>query len=398
MKKKQDNIFWLWWNSFFTDFSSEIIKPLLPIYMKILWAEVWLITLFNTLSDFLANMFKIFFWIWSDKKENKKDLLLLWYWTSNFIKPLLYFTSWVFWIFVIEFLNKIWKWLRSVPKEVLMTYSIRANELWKWFWFQKAMDSLWAFMGVIFLTIILYYTQVWFHTIFLLTIIPWLISWYILKTKVINIKLEEVGWKKKETKFSKEDFKLSNIFSLWDKYKKLLTFASIFAIWNIPVVFFILIWLEAGLETYIITLWYAIYTLVDAYFSYILWKISDKKGWSNYLMVLSLITLILANIVILFISFNPILILFISFALLWFYEAWFEWLFKKVIVNNVEKNKVWAWLWLYMGITWVIKILIGILLSIVWMLYSPISVFIISCVFVIIASIYFLLFIKRIND
>jgi hypothetical protein len=60
--KKNNNVFWIGLNSFFTDMSSEMLKPLIPIYLKvILNTPVWVISLFNSISELMANIFKIIF-------------------------------------------------------------------------------------------------------------------------------------------------------------------------------------------------------------------------------------------------------------------------------------------------------------------------------------------------
>jgi len=383
--KKNNNVFWIGLNSFFTDMSSEMIKPLIPIYLKVvLNTPVWIISLFNSLSEFLANIFKIIFWIKSDNEKNKKKLILIWYAVSNLFKPFIFIIQSIYWLFFIELLNRIWKWIRTAPKEVIMTYSIKENELWKWFWFQKSMDSLGAFVWTLIISFLLFIfwleysvSFLWinlnlFYIIMILALIPWLISFQIILKKIRNVYINDDELNKiKEKRRKKMLINLTDVFNLWKKYNLLLVYIILLSIWNVALIFFILELINKNFLPYQITLFYAIYTLIDWLFSYSVWKLSDKKGTTKFILFSSLffifISLLLTATIGIDKTFIGILVWIFVFWLLWMYEASFEGTFKKVIVENVEQNKVWTAMWVYMWISWIIKILIGLVFAIAWM-------------------------------
>lgn len=409
---KNNNVFWIGWNSFFTDMSSEMIKPLLPIYLKIiLQAPVWLITLFNTLSDFLANIFKIIFWIKSDNEKNKKKLILLWYATSNFFKPLMFIFQSIYWLFTIELINRIWKWIRSAPKEVLMTYSIEENKLWKGFWFQKAMDSFWAFAWTILISLLLFLfwldynvNFLWininlFYIIMLLTIIPWFISYSIIVKKVRNVYIDK--WFEEKISKNKKNkllIHIDRIFKLGDKFYSLMTFIFLLSIWNIALVFFILQLINLNFEPYQITLFYSLYTLSDAIFSYKIGKLSDMKNWSKSILVFSLLVIFITLFISYFIwiskDFIWIIIWIIIFSLLWIFEASFEWTFKKVVVANIDKKDTWTAMWVYFWISGITKIIIALIMSYAWMQWKIDAIFWFGFLFITIAILYFIYLLK----
>jgi len=409
---KNNNVLWIGWNSFFTDMSSEMIKPLLPIYLKvILQVPVWVITLFNTLSDFLANIFKIIFWLKADKVKNKKKLILIWYSISNLFKPFMFIIQSVYWLFFIELLNRIGKWIRSAPKEVLMTYSIKENELWKWFWFQKAMDSFWAFVWTILISLLLYIFWLeyqvslgWltfnlFYIIMFLTLIPWIISYLIIVKKVRNVYIDK--WYAKEVEEKKKKkllFDFSKIFDLGEGFNYLMWFIVLLSIWNIALVFYILELIKLDFQPYQITLFYSIYVLVDALLSYGIGKLSDKKGTSKYILWFSLLaiffSLLLTYTIGISHDFYWIITGIIIFALLWLYEAWFEWTFKKVIVSNINKEYTWTAIWMYLGVSWIIKILASLLFAFAWEQWKTESVFWFWFLFITMAIIYLFTIVK----
>jgi hypothetical protein len=412
-----NNVYWLWINSFLTDISSEMIKPLLPIYLKVvLQTPVWIITLFNTLSEFLSNLFKIYFWLKSDKERDKKKLLLKGYLFSNVFKPFIFIIQSIYWVFFIELLNRIWKWIRTAPKETLMVYSIEENKLWKGFWFQKAMDSLWAFLWTLLISLLLYIfwleyntTFLWFefnlfYIIMFLTIIPWFLSYYVILSKVKNVYIEDTKLKEYEnSKKKKIEINFKDIFNLWEKYNTLLIYIALFSIWNIAVVFFILELINKWFEAYQITLLYSLYSLIDAVFSYILWVFSDRKWSSKHIINFSTIALLIALFIPFLFSiennFYWIILAWITFMFLGLFEAWYEWTFKKVIVNNIEKEKTWTAIWLYFWVWGIIKIIATLIFSFAWMNGKTEQVFLLWWMFIFLSIIYlkYITYLKKIN-
>lgn len=405
--KKNNNVFWIGMNSFFTDLSSEMIKPLLPIYLKVvLLTPEWVITLFNAVSEFLASVFKIIFWLKTDNDLDKKKYILIWYAFSNALKPLMFIIQSLYWLFLVELMNRIWKGIRSAPKEALMTYSIEWNKLWKWFWFQKAMDSLGAFLWTLVISLILFifwldyslhlgnFTINLFYIIAFITIIPWFISFLIIKKKVKNVKVDDdIIENHKLKKRKKLTINFNEIFKLGNSFNKLMVFAFLFSIGNLAVVFFILELINANFLAYQITLFYSVYSLVDSIFSYKVWKMSDYKNTNFKIIMSSLAVVTLSLFLITFVGIEKtvfgVFIWILVFWLLWLFEAAFEWTFKKIIVENIDKSKVGTWLWTYLGVTGFVKIVTGLVFGYAWYKGQTDEVFLLWFIFLVLSSLYF---------
>ena len=79
-KKERSNVWWLSATSFFTDISSEMIFPILPIFLKdVLGASFGLIGLIEGLAEGLGSILKYFSGYISDKIHKRKGLTLLGY-------------------------------------------------------------------------------------------------------------------------------------------------------------------------------------------------------------------------------------------------------------------------------------------------------------------------------
>jgi len=366
--RKNNNIFWIGMNSFFTDFSSEMIKPILPLFMTMLWIPAFVITLFFNISEFFSNLFKVYFWYISDKLGNYKKNMLIWYVISNLLKPFIWLWN-IYMIFFIEFLNKIWKWIRTAPKEVIMKNSISEDKIWLWFWFQKFMDSLWAFVWTIIATVILlfFWYSIWvIQTMFLLTIIPWIISTYIIYTKV-DFKDNDVIEKSKKSIMSFKD-----IPKAWNMFWSLMFLTWMVSVANIWIIFYMLSLMKFDIPYYIITWMYALYMLSDSVFWYILGKLSDWKNLLIKNIYLWYFWLFLSIIFMLVISLQQelnwlvYLLWILSFVSYWIFESIFDTWFKKLLVINTNKDYSWTVLWSYAWLSWIIKILIWIPLAIIF--------------------------------
>jgi len=358
-------------NSFFTDFSSEMIKPVLPLFMVLIWAPALLITLLFNISEFLSNIFKILFWYMVDKTGWHKQKMMTWYLISNFLKPLIWVFPWLYSIFAIEILNKIWKWIRTAPKEVIMKNSIPEDKMGLWFWFQKAMDSLWAFVWTIVATIILvvfWYTINVIENMFILTIIPGIISAFIIYY-YIDFKDSDISIQEKEKK----------IFSIWD-YPKIGGLFSSFmvttiltSIANVWIIFYMLSLMKFQIPYYWITWMYALYMLTDSVLWFYLWKLSDHKNlliknvyiwyWALFVSIILMILMSLqteSNSSIIYILWIGA---FISYGI---FESVFDTWFKKLLSLNTNKEFSWTVLGSYSWIWGLVKIAIGIPLAIVF--------------------------------
>jgi len=77
------------------------------------------------------------------------------------------------------------------------------------------------------------------------------------------------------------------------------------------------------------------------------------------------------------------------FSLLWLYEAWFEWTFKKIIIENIDKKYTGTALWTYFWVSGITKIIISLIFSYAWMQWKIDAVFWFWFLFISIASIFF---------
>ncbi|MDP8261770.1 MAG: hypothetical protein P9M13_00525 [Candidatus Ancaeobacter aquaticus] len=79
--------------SFFNDFSSEMITPILPMFITALGGTGIIIGIIGGIRDNIASILKVFCGYWSDKTGKRKIFVLSGYLSSSIFKILLAFSK-----------------------------------------------------------------------------------------------------------------------------------------------------------------------------------------------------------------------------------------------------------------------------------------------------------------
>jgi len=136
--------------SLFTDFSSEMMNPLLPIFVAGLvggkWAALW-VGLIEGLAETTAAVLKIFSGRISDRLGKRKALVMWGYGLSSLARPLMALASAGVHVVVLKFLDRVGKGLRTAPRDALIGDSVSREYRGLAFSFHRAMDHTGAVLG-----------------------------------------------------------------------------------------------------------------------------------------------------------------------------------------------------------------------------------------------------------
>jgi MFS family permease len=134
--------------SLFTDMSSEMIYPLLPVFLTVtLGAGPAALGVIEGVAETTASLLKLFSGAWSDRLGKRKPLVLAGYGLSSIMRPLMGLaTSWGH-VLCIRFADRIGKGVRSSPRDALVAASVPPQERGRAFGFQRALDHLGAVLG-----------------------------------------------------------------------------------------------------------------------------------------------------------------------------------------------------------------------------------------------------------
>jgi len=266
--RKSKNVFRLGLTSLFTDISSEMIFPILPLFLTtVLNAPVAIIGLIEGIAESTAALLKLASgWI-SDKIGKKKPLVIGGYSLSTITKPLLALaTNWTH-VLGVRFVDRLGKGIRDAPRDALLASSVSKKKRGRGFGLHRAMDTSGAIIGTLISFYILQrYLGDAFRIIFWLSFIPGLIAVLILIFGVKDIKAKVT--RKLEVSFKKHNPMLN----------RFLFVIAFFNLANFSYAFFILRAKDIGMLLALIPLIYLVYNLFYAFFAIPIGKLSDAVG------------------------------------------------------------------------------------------------------------------------
>ncbi len=167
------NVMVLGWVSFFSDVSSEMIYPLLPLFLaNVLGAPVSAIGLIEGIAESTASLLKVVSGWLSDRLGRRKALATLGYVLSNLTKPLFAVTTAWPQVLAIRFTDRVGKGVRTSPRDVILADSVPAGERGGAFGLQRAMDTAGAVAGPLTAFAVLSGWPGDYRRVFLLALLP----------------------------------------------------------------------------------------------------------------------------------------------------------------------------------------------------------------------------------
>jgi len=167
--------------SFLADVSSEMVHPILPIFMAGLGATYLQIGLIEGLADSIANFLKVTMGWYSDKVKRRKPFIAFGYAPTAIMKPLLALASSIEQVLGIRAIERAGKGIRTAPRDALITDSTPPEKRGVAFGLHRALDSAGAIVGTAIALILIILVGVssqmdTMRTIFVLSSIPAVIS------------------------------------------------------------------------------------------------------------------------------------------------------------------------------------------------------------------------------
>jgi len=283
------NIFFLGLISFFTDLSTEMVYPLIPLYLVgAFGATHVLVGIIEGIAESMASLLKIYSGYLTDKFKKKK-IIAFWGYAAGLVYKiaLLFAGSWIG-ILGARVIDRFGKGIRTSPRDVLVSESADKNNMGKAFGLHKALDMLGAGLGILVIYLIMLnanrrgeadYNYKFFFAISVIPAILGLLMFLFVREK-----------KQHETDAAQTRSKKSNI-SFWKNIKEIdgqlklyLLVVFIFTLGNSSKAFIILKANDAGFSELNAILLFFIYHAVAAALSIPLGKLSDKIGRKNLLV------------------------------------------------------------------------------------------------------------------
>lgn len=264
--------------SFFADISSEMVYPIIPLYLTSdFGATPALVGIIEGIAESLASLLKVFSGYITDKYKKKKPIALIGYAASLVYKIALIFAgSWTG-ILGARVIDRIGKGVRTTPRDVMVSESAEKNQMGKAFGVHKALDMAGSAIGIFSAYYILKSSQGNFDykNIFLMAIIPAAISLFMF----LLVK------EKPDTRVAKEREPFwNNIKKLDSQLKMYLLVAFVFTLGNSSNTFLLLRAKSVGFDDTTVILLYFLYNITASILAIPLGKLSDKLGRKRILV------------------------------------------------------------------------------------------------------------------
>jgi MFS family permease len=147
----------LGWVALLTDLSSELIFPLLPIFLtEVLGAPATFVGLLEGAADATASGVKYLSGRVADRASRLKPLVLLGYGISTFLRPLIALATHPWHVLAVRLTDRVGKGIRSPPRDVMVTRAAGRAARGKSFGFHQAMDDGGAALGTVLGSFLLY--------------------------------------------------------------------------------------------------------------------------------------------------------------------------------------------------------------------------------------------------
>ncbi|GAB4093830.1 MFS transporter [Flaviaesturariibacter terrae] len=291
--------------SMFADVASEMLYPVIPVYLRGIGFSVFAIGVLEGVAGFTAGLTKGYFGKWSDEIGRRLPFVRGGYFLSAISKPMMGFFVLPLWVFFVRCVDRLGKGLRTAPRDALLAQNARPGTKARVFGFHRSLDTLGAAIGPCLALVLLWRWPGHYQLLFWLAFIPGLISvalvYFLREQRSNQATLRKGGF------FS--------FFNYWKiakpEYRRIVPALLFFMLFNSSDVFLLLKTREvSGSDTTTITA-YIFYNMVFAGASYPLGILADRIGKRSVLagglllfaLVYSLFALVQDSISILFLGF-----------------------------------------------------------------------------------------------
>jgi MFS family permease len=163
--------------SFLTDASSEIIYPLLPIFLTtVLGASASAVGAIEGAAETTSALLKLASGWWSDRVSRRKPLVVIGYALASLVRPLIGVAQSASQVLAIRLIDRVGKGVRGAPRDALIAESVHPSIRGRAFGFHRSADHAGAVVGPLIAFALLRWEQMPLRTVFLLAAIPGLLS------------------------------------------------------------------------------------------------------------------------------------------------------------------------------------------------------------------------------
>ncbi len=365
--------------SLFNDISSEMLYPVMPLFLSSIGFSSVLIGMLEGFAEATAGLSKGYFGRWSDATGKRLPFVNVGYLMSAISKPMMAAFTHPAWIFTARATDRLGKGVRTAARDAILSDESTAANKGKVFGFHKAMDTTGAAIGPAFALVFLYFYPAHYTTIFLIAFVP----------AILGTALTFFVTEKTHHRTTKPSFRLSQTFDYLKTssadYRKVVIALLLFALFNSSDLFLLMRIKQSGCSDADVIGIYILYNLVFALAAFPLGHLGDKIGLKKtFLLGLIVFVVVYAGF-----GFNTSLTGFILlFVLYGIYAAATDGISKALISNLVPETETASAIGTYAGLSSIMLLFASTIAGVLWKYISPEAVFFFSATGVAIVCIY----------
>jgi len=356
--------------SFFTDIASEMLYPVMPVYLRSIGFSVILIGVLEGIAEATAGVSKGYFGNLSDNMGKRVPFIAWGYSLSAVSKPLMAAFTYPVWIFFARTLDRLGKGVRTSARDALLSDESGRENKGRVFGFHRALDTAGAALGPLLALVFLYFYPGRYRLLFVLAFLPGLLA------IILSLLLKD---KKKTPEAGAGKTSFFGYLAYWKvatpAYKRLVTGLLAFTLFNSSDAFLLLAVKNQGhSDTAMIGL-YIFYNLLYALLAFPLGFLADRIGMKRVLLA----GLVVFAAVYFCMGFagglEVFLVLFLFYAV---YAAATEGISKALISNLADKTQTATAIGFYNSFASLCALLSSSLAGLLWFAFSPAVMFMIS--------------------
>jgi MFS family permease len=258
--------------SLLNDISSEMLYPVLPLFLQSVGFSVAMIGLMEGLGDVIGGVGKGYFGAMSDAMGRRLPFVQTGYLLSALSKLAMSIFSFPLWIFSARTADKVGKSIRTAARDSMLSDESTLQNKGKVFGFHRGMDTLGAAIGPMVALVLMYYYPGRYQLFFLIAFMP----------AMVGLALTFMMREKKSQPDQSKDYHFGIVFTYFKNansdYRKVVWGILLFSLFNSSDLFLLMKIKETvSDERYVIGA-YMFYNVIYALASFPLGALGDRIG------------------------------------------------------------------------------------------------------------------------
>ncbi len=360
--------------SLFADIASEMLYPIMPVYLRSIGFSVLLIGILEGMAEATAGLSKGYFGHLSDVRRSRVPFVRWGYTLSAFSKPMLAVTRFPPWIFLARTLDRLGKGVRTSARDAILSDETTPEHKGKVFGFHRGMDTLGAAIGPFFALLFLTAHPGRYRWLFLIAFVPGLVAiglTFLLREKRPDRPAAGAA--------AGSSVGFLSFLKYWRKapagFRPLVTGLLLFTLFNSSDAFLLLAVKSRGFSDAEMIGFYIFYNLAYALLSFPVGVVADRIGLRT-MVVIGLLTF---SVVYFFFGFAASVPAFgVLFLLYGVYASATEGMAKALISNLAAKSDTATALGFFNGLASLAALLASSLAGLLWFAIGPKAMFMVS--------------------